>query len=256
MVTAICLPRLQPCGRRCLSQRPTHKFPATRKKISHWNPGKGFFQTRALIKWKGEFQKPFSTENSTKTTTTRLGFRRDIAWEQALHSSHARAARERRRKSITGELGGIAHVRYLNAKTFKNLNVKMEVKFLTGKVENLNGKVWTPRALEGLRRENRGSVNRLENYKQILWTWIYESCYYSLCLEIFYGSTVPCEQRKNIEQFRVNKCPTNFFSRSKSRPVPWENSLNYFVTGKWKKKKKTHTISFCRPVVMWQECHC
>ena len=40
------------------------------------------------------------------------------------------------------------------------------------------------RTLEGLWRENRGSVNRLENYEQILRTWIYESCYYSLCLEI------------------------------------------------------------------------
>ena len=40
------------------------------------------------------------------------------------------------------------------------------------------------RALEGLGRENRGSVNTLENYEQILRTWIYESWYYSLSLKI------------------------------------------------------------------------
>ena len=59
-------------------------------------------------------------------------------------------------------------------------------------------------ALGGLLWENRGSVNRLENYQQILRTWIYESWYYSLSLEILrFDSqvwtaqkywTVPCEQ--------------------------------------------------------------
>ena len=122
MVTAICLPRLQPLAEDVSASGRPINFPPREKNIS-LEPWKGFCQTRALIKWKGEFQKPFPEENST---TTRPGFRRDIACKQALHSgvarSHARAARERRRKSaslaIIGELGGIAHVRYIKILTW------------------------------------------------------------------------------------------------------------------------------------------
>ena len=92
MVTAICLPRLQPLAEDVSASGRPINFPPRAKNIS-LEPWKGFCQTRALIKWKGEFQKPFSKENSTTTTTTttRPGFRRDIACKQALHSGVARS---------------------------------------------------------------------------------------------------------------------------------------------------------------------
>ena len=80
-------------------------------------------------------------------------------------------------------------------------------------------------------------MNTLENYEQILRTWIYESWYYSLSLE-YYGSTVKCEQRKNIERFRVNKCPAKFFSRYREKVA----SIN-FVTENEKKKIHSADLS-------------
>ena len=52
----------------------------------------------------------------------------------------------------------------------------------------------------------------------------------------YYGSTVPCEQRKNIEQFRMNKCPVQVFKRSKIRPAPLGSLMQHQETFSWRKR--------------------
>jgi len=68
------------------------------------------------------------------------------------------------------------------------------------------------------------SWKREDNYKQILREWIYESCYYTLWK--YYGSTVPSEQRKNIERFRVKKVSGQMFQAVE----PFKRSLPHPVS--------------------------
>ena len=91
-------------------------------------------------------------------------------------------------------------------------------------VENLNSRVWTPWPAKFLYGKGvvtcmRGfSVGKREdNCKQILREWIYESCYYTLCLEISrFDSRLNSE--KILNGSVQKKCLVKCFNRSKIRP--------------------------------------
>ena len=46
------------------------------------------------------------------------------------------------------------------------------------------------------------------------------------------GSTVPCEQRENIERFHVKRSVRSNFSTVENRPVPCERSLKPGANGR------------------------
>ena len=121
----------------------------------------------------------------------------------------------------------------------ENLNAKIEVKFLTGTVENLSGKVWTPRPAKFL--FGKGVVAWMLGYstgkrKEGCKQRIANIGLRVLLLLALLGNIT-------IRQFHENgakilsssvwtKCPVNFFKRFKIRPVPCEHNLTpYYVLG-------------------------
>ena len=123
------------------------------------------------------------------------------------------------------------------------------------KIWTLTSKIWTARCEHRDRLHFRAAkawlhgcvVTQLEqekkNCKQILRTWIYASCYYSLCLEILrFDSPVWTTQKYWTVPFE-QRVQSNFFRRSKIPPVPSERSLNPLITAYW----AANNFRSCKP---------